>query len=99
MTSELAWSGRPERILFDPEREGPSGYHDEMMRKATTGRPSQELESTSDEARRTHGATGKQVAGESLRAEIDRVREDDDFVSLLKALVERDKEILDSLAE
>lgn len=86
-------------MFLDPERGGPSGYHDEMTRKATTGRPSQELESTSDDATRTHGASGKQVADESLRAEIDRVREDEDFVSRLKTLVERDNEILDRLAE
>lgn len=97
--SELAWSGGPERMRLDPERDGPSGYHHEMTRKATTGRPSQELEKTSDQTSRGHGASGKQSAHESLQAEIDRVRENDDFVSLLKALAERDREILDSLAE
>lgn len=86
-------------MFLDPERDGPSGYHDEMTRKATTGHPSQELEETSDLARRLHGASGKQLAHESLQAEIDRVREDEDFVSRLKALVERDNEILDRLAE
>lgn len=86
-------------MRLDPERGGPSRYHDEMTRKAPTGHPSQGLEETSDLASRVHGAGGKQVAHESLQAEIDRVRENDDFVSLLKALVERDNEILDRLAE
>lgn len=86
-------------MFLDPERVGPSGYHNAMTRKATTGRPSQELEEASDLASRGHVASGKQVAHESLQTEIDRVREDEDFVSLLKALVERDNEILDRLAE
>lgn len=36
---------------------------------------------------------------DALRAELDRVRKDEDFMDLLRTLVERDKEILDRLAE
>lgn len=36
---------------------------------------------------------------EALQAEIERVRHDTDFMERLRALTERDKEILDRLAE
>jgi hypothetical protein len=36
---------------------------------------------------------------DALRAELDRVRNDTEFMERLRALVERDREILDRLAE
>ena len=36
---------------------------------------------------------------DALQAEVERVREDEDFMALLHTLVERDQEILDRLAE
>lgn len=36
---------------------------------------------------------------ESLRAEIDRVRADDDFTARAKRLIERDQELLERLAQ
>ena len=40
-----------------------------------------------------------QLIIDSLRAEIDRVRADDDFTARAKRLLERDREILDRLAQ
>ena len=45
------------------------------------------------------GGVQMPVILDALQAEIDRVREDEDFMALLHTLVERDKEILDRLAE
>jgi hypothetical protein len=36
---------------------------------------------------------------DALQAEVDRVCQDEEFMTLLHGLVERDKEILDRLAE
>lgn len=40
-----------------------------------------------------------QVILDALQAEVDRVRQDEEFMTLLHTLVERDKEILDRLAK
>ena len=40
-----------------------------------------------------------QLIVESLRAEIDRVRADDDFTARAKRLIERDQELLERLAQ
>jgi len=41
----------------------------------------------------------KEVILDALQSEVDRVRQDEEFTALLYTLVERDKEILDRLAE
>jgi 4-aminobutyrate aminotransferase-like enzyme len=74
-------------------------YHDVMTRKATTVRLPEDLADTAEVVARARGTSVNQVILDALQAEIDRVREDEDFMALLHTLVERDKEILDRLAE
>jgi glutamate-1-semialdehyde aminotransferase len=48
---------------------------------------------------RTRGISVNALIIEALAAEIERVRQDKEFTGRLRALVERDQEILDRLAE
>lgn len=70
-----------------------------MTRKATTVRLPEDLADTAEVVARARGVSVNQVILDALQAEIDRVRQDADFMFLLQTLVERDKEILDRLAE
>lgn len=70
-----------------------------MTRKATTVRIPEDLADTAEVVARVRGVSVNQVILDALQAEVDRVRQDDEFVGLVRALVERDKEILDRLAE
>lgn len=70
-----------------------------MTRKATTLRLPAELADTADVVARARGVSVNQVIIDALQAEVDRVRNDDDFMTLLHSLVERDQEILNRLAE
>lgn len=70
-----------------------------MTRKATTVRLPEDLANTAEVVARARGISVNQVILDALQAEVDRVREDDEFMGLLHSLVERDKEILDRLAE
>ena len=70
-----------------------------MTRKATTVRLPEDLADTAEVVARARGTSVNQVILDALQAEVDRVREDEDFMALLRTLVERDKEILDRLAE
>ena len=47
---------------------------------------------------RVQGRSMNQLVVDSLRAEIDRVRGDDDFTSRARRLLKRDRELLDRLA-
>lgn len=70
-----------------------------MTRKATTVRLPEDLADTTEVIARARGVSVNQVILDALRSEIDRVRQDEEFMSLLQTLVERDREILDRLAE
>ncbi|MBX7159745.1 MAG: ribbon-helix-helix protein, CopG family [Acidimicrobiia bacterium] len=70
-----------------------------MTRKATTVRLPEDLADTAEVVARARGVSVNQVILDALQAEVDRVRQDEEFMSLLHTLVERDKEILDRLAE
>ncbi|QYG93239.1 ribbon-helix-helix protein, CopG family [Iamia sp. SCSIO 61187] len=70
-----------------------------MTRKATTVRLPEDLADTAEVVARARGVSVNQVILDALQAEVDRVRQDEDFMTLLHTLVERDKEILDRLAE
>lgn len=70
-----------------------------MRRKATTVRLPEDLADTAEVVARARGVSVNQVILDALRAEVDRVRQDDEFMGLLHTRVERDKEILDRLAE
>lgn len=70
-----------------------------MTRKATTVRRPEDLAATAEVIARARGVKADRVILDALRAEVDRGRQDEEFMSLLQTLVERDKEILDRLAE
>ncbi len=69
------------------------------MTKQTTVRLPTELADEADAVARVQGTSVNQLIVDSLRAEIDRVRADDDFTSRAKRLLERDKALLERLAK
>jgi len=69
------------------------------MTKQTTVRLPDELADEVDAVARAKGTSVNQLIIDSLTAEIDRVRDDKDFLTTLKRLVDRDQEILDRLAQ
>ena len=75
-----------------------SRYHD-IMPKQTTVRLPDELADDAEAVARVQGSSVNQLIVDSLRAEIERVRADDDFTARAKRLLERDREILDRLAK
>jgi len=70
-----------------------------MTRKATTVRIPAELADTAEVVARARGVSVNTLILDSLQAEIDCVKDDEDFMAVLRSHVERDKEILDRLAE
>lgn len=69
------------------------------MSKQTTVRLPEELANEAEAIARVRGESVNQLIINSLAAEIDRVRADDDFTSRANKLLERDREILDRLAK
>ena len=59
----------------------------------------QELADAAEVVARGRGTSMNALVVEALEAEIARVKADTDFMQKLRALTERDKEILDRLAE
>jgi len=74
-------------------------YHDVMATRATTVRMPEELAETAEIVARGRGISVNALVLEALQSEIERVKEDTEFMEQLRALTERDKEILDRLAE
>ncbi|MFB3051699.1 MAG: hypothetical protein ACE1Z0_06900 [Acidimicrobiia bacterium] len=70
-----------------------------MARRATTVRMPEELAETAEIVARGRGISVNALVLEALQSEIERVKEDTEFMEQLRALTERDKEILDRLAE
>ena len=70
-----------------------------MARKTTTVRLPEELAETAEVVARGRGMSVNGLVIEALVAEIARVKDDSDFMEKLRALTERDREILDRLAE
>jgi predicted transcriptional regulator len=69
------------------------------MPKQTTVRLPDELADEAEAVARVKGTSVNQLIIDSLSAEIERVRADDDFTSRAKRLLERDKELLERLAK
>ncbi len=69
------------------------------MTKQTTVRLPDQLADDAEAVARVQGGSLNQLIIDSLAAEIERVRNDDDFVTRAKKLLERDQEILDRLAK
>lgn len=59
----------------------------------------EELAEKADVIARGRGISVNALMLEALEAEIERVRDDQDFMARLRELTERDKEILDRLAK
>jgi len=69
------------------------------MTKQTTVRLPDELADEAEAVALVRGGSVNQLIIDSLAAEIERVRADDDLVARAKRLLERDREILDRLAK
>jgi len=69
------------------------------MTKQTTVRLPDDLADDAEAVARVRGDSVNQLIIDSLAAEIQRVRADDDFTARAKKLLERDREILDRLAK
>ena len=69
------------------------------MPKQTTVRLPDDLADQAEAVARTQGVSVNQLIIDALHNEIDRVRNDADFRSRVKRLVERDRKILDRLAK
>ena len=69
------------------------------MTKQTTVRIPDELADQAEAVARVRGVSVNALILESLTAEIERVRKDNDFTTRARRLLERDKELLDRLAK
>ena len=69
------------------------------MTKQTTVRLPDDLADDAEAVARVRGESVNQLIIDSLAAEIERVRDDDEFTFRAKKLLERDQEILDRLAK
>ena len=70
-----------------------------MTRKATTVRIPEDLADTAEVVARARGVSVNALILQALQTEVERVKQDEEFKALLHSHVERDKEILDRLAE
>lgn len=70
-----------------------------MTRKATTVRLPEQLADEVEAVARGRGVSVNAVVVDALSAEIERVKADSDFMAHLRALTERDREIVDRLAQ
>ncbi len=73
-------------------------YHD-VMTKQTTVRLPDDLAEKAEAVARVQDKSVNQFIVDALTIEIDRVRKDADFMDRVARLVERNREILDRLAE
>ena len=76
-----------------------SCYHDGMSRKTTTVRLPEELADQVEVVARGRGVSVNAVVVDALVAEVERVKADEQFMAHLRKVTERDKEILDRLAQ
>ena len=70
-----------------------------MDRRTTTVRIPEDLAQKADIVARGRGISVNTLMLDALRAEIDLVKDDVEFMQTLRTLTDRDKEILDRLAE
>ncbi len=70
-----------------------------MTKKTTTVRMPEDLANTVEVVARGRGISVNALVIEALLAEVEKVKQDKHFVETLRKLTERDKEILDRLAE
>jgi hypothetical protein len=70
-----------------------------MARRTTTVRMPEDLAETAELVARGRGLSVNALLLEALEAEIERAKDDEEFMGKLRALTERDRQILDRLAE
>ena len=70
-----------------------------VTKKTTTIRLPEELATTVEVVARGRGVSVNALVVDALTAEIERVRHDDAFMASLREIAERDREILDRLAQ
>ena len=70
-----------------------------MTRRATTVRIPEDLADTAEVLARARGVSVNTVILDALQNEVERVKQDKQFMAVLRSHAERDKEILDRLAE
>lgn len=70
-----------------------------MTSRQTTVRLPEDLADKAELVARTKGTSLNQLIIDSLAVEIDRVKQDKEFMSTLERLLERDKDILKALGE
>jgi hypothetical protein len=75
-----------------------SRYH-EGMTKQTTVRLPEDLADDAEAVARVQGTSVNALIVDALKAEIGRVRQDEDFTSRAKRLLDRDRELLERLAQ
>lgn len=68
------------------------------MAKQTTVRLPDELAAEAEAVARVKGTSVNALIIEALQAEIERVRQDENFTSRARELLERDRELLERLA-
>ena len=59
----------------------------------------EDLAQQAEAVARVRGSSVNQLVVDSLRAEIERVRAEEDFTARARRLIERDRELLDRLAQ
>ncbi len=69
------------------------------MTKQTTVRLPEDLADQAEAVARVRGTSLNALIVDSLAAEVERVRSDKDFTKRARRLLERDKELLDRLAQ
>ncbi len=69
------------------------------MTKQTTVRLPEDLADNAEAVARVKGTSVNALIIDALTAEIERVRQDEDFTSRAKRLLERDRELLERLAQ
>jgi predicted transcriptional regulator len=69
------------------------------MTKQTTVRLPEDLADNAEAVARVKGTSVNALIIDALKTEIERVRQDEDFTSRAKRLLERDRELLERLAQ
>ncbi|MGA9594537.1 MAG: YlcI/YnfO family protein [Acidimicrobiia bacterium] len=69
------------------------------MTKQTTVRLPEDLADDAEAVARVNGTSVNALIVDALKAEIGRVRQDEDFTSRAKRLLDRDRELLERLAQ
>ncbi len=69
------------------------------MTKQTTVRLPEDLADNAEAVARVKGTSVNALIIDALKTEIERVRQDEDFTNRAKRLLERDRELLERLAQ